>query len=107
MNRSASAWARSSYVLSSGAFMRLVIPRRFSGVSAANTPVQVASAPLGVRLPDPDDEAFLEIAVASVAEYLVTGNRAHFPPEACAGVSVVSPSAFVEAYRSVEDSGST
>ncbi len=68
---------------------------------------KVASAPLGRRLPDPDDEAFLEVAVASGAEYLVTGNLAHFPAEACVGVSVVPPAAFVEAYRSAEEPGNT
>jgi putative PIN family toxin of toxin-antitoxin system len=68
---------------------------------------KVASAPLSVRLPDPDDEAFLEVAVASGAEYLVTGNLVHFPNKACVGVSVVSPAVFVEAYRSAEDSGNT
>ena len=68
---------------------------------------KVASAPLSVRLPDPDDEAFLEVAVASGAEYLVTGNLVHFPAEACMGVSVVSPAVFVEAYRSAEDPGNT
>ena len=68
---------------------------------------KVASAPLGGRLPDSDDEAFLEVAVASGAEYLVTGNLVHFPAEACVGVSVVSPAAFVEAYRSAEEPGNT
>jgi uncharacterized protein len=29
--------------------------------------------------PDPDDDIFLECAQASGAEYLVTGNRRHFP----------------------------
>lgn len=67
---------------------------------------KVASAPLGARLPDPDDEAFLEVALASGAEYLVTGNLVHFPSEACVGVEVVSPAVFVEAYRA-EDSGNT
>ena len=71
------------------------------------TSEKVASAPLGERLPDPDDEAFLEVAVASGAEYLVTGNLVHFPAEACVGVSVVSPAVFVEAYRSAEDPGNT
>jgi len=68
---------------------------------------KVASEPLGVRLPDADDEAFLEVAVASGAEYLVTGNLVHFPAEACANVSVVSPGVFVEAYRSAWGSGNT
>jgi putative PIN family toxin of toxin-antitoxin system len=68
---------------------------------------KVASAPLSERLPVPDDEAFLEVDVVSGAEYLVTGNLVHFPAEACAGVSVVSPAVFVEAYRSAKDSGSS
>jgi putative PIN family toxin of toxin-antitoxin system len=71
------------------------------------TSEKVASAPLSGRLPDPDDEAFLEVAMASGAEYLVTGNLVHFPAEACAGVSVVSPAVFIEAYRSAEDPGNT
>jgi len=66
-----------------------------------------ASVPLGTRLPDPDDEAFLEVAIACGAEYLVTGNLVHFPSEARAGVSVVSPADFIEAYRSTERSGDT
>jgi len=51
----------------------------------------VASVPLSVSLPDPDDEPFLEIAISSGASYLVTGNDAHFPSELCQGVKVVSP----------------
>jgi uncharacterized protein len=68
---------------------------------------KAASAPLGMRLPDPDDEAFLEVAIACDAECLVTGNLAHFPSEASAGVSIVSPAEFIEAYRSAERSGNT
>jgi putative PIN family toxin of toxin-antitoxin system len=59
----------------------------------------VAASPLRARLPDPDDEAFLEIALASHAEYLVTGNLAHFPEVARAGQPVVSPAGFIAAYR--------
>jgi putative PIN family toxin of toxin-antitoxin system len=69
------------------------------------TSQKAASAPLKVRLPDPDDEAFLEVAIATEADYLVTGNLVHFPLEARAGVSVVSPAEFVEAYRSAERTG--
>ena len=59
----------------------------------------VAALPLGARLPDPDDEPFLEIAVACEAEYLVTGNRAHFPADACGEIAVVSPAELVAAIR--------
>jgi predicted nucleic acid-binding protein len=63
-----------------------------------------ASAPLSVRLPDADDEAFLEVAIAGDADYLVTGSLVHFPLEASAGVSVVSPADFIEACRSTQQS---
>ena len=53
--------------------------------------------PLPVRLPDPDDEPFLEVAVAALADYLVTGNVRHFPDSARHGVRVVSPREFVDA----------
>jgi uncharacterized protein len=65
---------------------------RTAGVSAA-------SQPLACRLPDRDDEPFLEVAVASVADYLVTGNMRHYPARLRFGITVVSPAEFVEAYR--------
>ena len=60
----------------------------------------VAAEPLRERLPDADDEPFLEVAVASSADYLVTGNLAHFPEPARAGVTVLTPAHFIERYRS-------
>ena len=53
--------------------------------------------PLPVRLPDPLDEPFLEVAVAALADCLVTGNVRHFPESARQNVRVVSPRQFVEA----------
>ena len=41
-------------------------------------------------LPDPDDAVFLHCAQTARAEYLVTGNKRHFPQEACGNVRVVS-----------------
>jgi putative PIN family toxin of toxin-antitoxin system len=64
------------------------------------TGLTVAASPLPSSLPDPDDNPFLEVALFGKADYLVTGNRAHFPEALCEGVMVVSPSEFVEAYRS-------
>jgi predicted nucleic acid-binding protein len=49
-----------------------------------------------LTLPDPGDEPFLEAAVASRADALVTGNRRHFPQKTCQGVRVESPGAFVQ-----------
>lgn len=65
----------------------------------------VASSPLSESLPDPDDEPFLEIALACHAEYLVTGNAAHFPPAQRQGAAILSPSEFLESYRKQQQSG--
>ncbi|MFH0789840.1 MAG: putative toxin-antitoxin system toxin component, PIN family [Pseudomonadota bacterium] len=59
----------------------------------------VASSPLTRPLPDPDDEPFLEVAFSGGQEYLVTGNQAHFPPDLCQGIKVLSPSDFLKHYR--------
>ena len=59
----------------------------------------VTTTPLPQNLPDPDDEPFLEVALAGGAEYLVTGNVKHYPEDRHRGMRVVSPGEFVEAYR--------
>ena len=60
--------------------------------------IPVVARPLSIRLPDPDDEPFLEIALAGGAP-LVTGNAKHYPPEARQSVEVHSPRSFIELYR--------
>ena len=55
--------------------------------------------PLAKRLPDPDDEPFLEVALGGKAQYLVTGNLKHFPVKKRQGIRVVSPGEFLEIYR--------
>jgi uncharacterized protein len=42
------------------------------------------------NLPDPDDTKFVDCAETAQAEFLVTGNKRHFPPEARGTVRVVS-----------------
>lgn len=59
----------------------------------------VAALPLSKRLPDPDDEVFLEVALSGRAQYLVTGNLKHFPMKEREGINVVSPRYFLEIYR--------
>jgi putative PIN family toxin of toxin-antitoxin system len=61
--------------------------------------IPVAAGPLAVRLPDPDDEPFLEVALAGGAQCLVTGNIKHYPAEARQGAEVLSPRSFIELYR--------
>lgn len=59
-----------------------------------------ATRPLAIRLPDPDDEPFLEAAVASAAECLVTGNGKHFPAAARRLARIVTPAELVRLIRS-------
>ena len=60
----------------------------------------VTGAPLKLRLPDPYDEPFLEVALAAKAEVLVTGNKRHFPKKASGGVRILSPTEFLELLES-------
>lgn len=59
------------------------------------TAVHVQCVPLAARLPDPDDEPFLEAALAAKADALVTGNLRHFPTPLRASIAVFSPSEFL------------
>ncbi len=57
----------------------------------------LSATPLRSRLPDANDQPFLEVAVSARAEHLVTGNLKHFPKSHRQGVRVVSPRDFLEA----------
>jgi len=59
----------------------------------------VSALPLPARLPDLDDEPFLEVALAGKVKYLITGNIKHFPLKQRGHVSVVSPAMFLDIYR--------
>ncbi len=62
----------------------------------------VAPFPLSGSLPDPDDEAFLEVTLASQAACLVTGNKKHFPAERCQGAKVISPNEFLIFFNNLQ-----
>ncbi len=64
-------------------------------LEAAGSPT--LAAPLPVTLPDPWDQMFIEVAVSSHADFLVTGNLEHFAKMARAGVRIVSPREFLDA----------
>lgn len=53
-------------------------------------------APLASPLPDDDDSPFLEIALSSGADCLVTGNIKHFPKRCSGKMPVLSPQQFIE-----------
>lgn len=60
----------------------------------------IVAPPLRLTLPDPDDAAFVEVAIAAACRFLITGNRKHFPTRAmgAAGrqIKVISPRDFLE-----------
>jgi putative PIN family toxin of toxin-antitoxin system len=59
----------------------------------------VSSLPLKNLLPDPDDEPFLEVAIAGKVRSLITGNSVHYPPLSREGINIFSPSEFLEYFR--------
>lgn len=59
----------------------------------------VVGTPLPFRLPDPDDEPFLEVALAARAEALVTGNKRHFPQKGYK-MRILSPAEFISGFGS-------
>lgn len=61
---------------------------------------RMTAVPVSVILPDKDDQAFLEVAIAGHAEALITGNLRHFPSSARLGVRVVDPATFLAQWRS-------
>jgi uncharacterized protein len=81
---------------------RFQLDRRLVGILIdfiVKTSEVTSSTPLRVSLSDPDDNCFLEVSLASRADYLVTGNTRHFPPELCCGVKVLSPTEFLDIVR--------
>lgn len=59
----------------------------------------VSSLPLKSQLPDPNDEPFLEVAIAGEVHSLVTGNSVHYPRSSREGIKLFSPKEFIEFYR--------
>jgi putative PIN family toxin of toxin-antitoxin system len=60
--------------------------------------VVVSVMPLKFRLPDPEDESFLEVALAGKAPAIVTGNKRHFPKKEYGGTKILSPAEFLEGF---------
>ena len=50
-------------------------------------------------LPDPDDEAFAQLALEAKVGYLVTCNQRHFPPDRLPALRVVSPREFLQILK--------
>ena len=58
----------------------------------------VAPKPLGYRLPDKDDEPFLEVAIAGEVSCLITGNLRHYPVKTRQKIPVISPTVFLAEF---------
>jgi len=50
-------------------------------------------------LTDVNDNLFLELALVSNADFLITGNKKHFPMDLFEGTRIVSPSTFWKSYE--------
>jgi putative PIN family toxin of toxin-antitoxin system len=64
----------------------------------------VSSSPLKCPLPDPDDEPFLEVAMAGNVKILITGNKVHYPSASREGMEILSPSEFIDSLRKIKKS---
>ena len=60
---------------------------------------RVVAPPLDLKLPDPDDAMFVEVAVAGQADAIATGHTGHFPPRSFRGLPVLSPAEFLAHHR--------
>ena len=75
-------------------------PVRWAAALAASAELVFPSVRLRRITPDPDDEVFLECAVAGEAHWLVAGDQRHLQSLVqVRGVRIVSPAAFLEILR--------
>jgi uncharacterized protein len=62
--------------------------------------IRAPSLPIVPNLPDPGDEPFLEAALSTKADFLITGNKKHYPARACKDVTVATPAEFLQKLAS-------
>ena len=61
--------------------------------------ILAAAEPLAERLPDPDDEPFLEVALAVPGAVLVTGNKKHFATASGQKTPILDPGEFISLWQ--------
>lgn len=74
------------------------VVKRFTRLLKTKSKI-VKPKPLGFNLNDSGDNKFLACALASKANYLVTGNIRHFPAPAYKGIQIISPREFWDVYK--------
>jgi len=52
-----------------------------------------------IKLPDPEDQIYLDLAVTSKAEYIISGNKKHFPEKFCKNIKILSPNEFLKVLK--------
>jgi putative PIN family toxin of toxin-antitoxin system len=62
--------------------------------------IRAPSLAITPRLPDTGDEPFLEAALSTKADFLITGNKKHYPARSCKNVTVVTPAEFLQQLSS-------
>jgi len=71
--------------------------QRFSEVAEHVEVVATAVSRLDrVKIPDPEDRPFMEVALSGAADAIVTGNTNHFPPSELQPVRVLTPRELLE-----------
>jgi putative PIN family toxin of toxin-antitoxin system len=60
--------------------------------------LRVTPMPLNIKLIDPDDLPFLEVALSSMADCIITGNKKHFQAALDRKVTVLSPAEFMRSF---------
>ena len=67
--------------------------------SIENVSEKYTAPPLSTELPDPDDQAFIEVAHSAEVAALLTGNSNPFPEPFRHGIHVLTPREFMDAWR--------
>jgi putative PIN family toxin of toxin-antitoxin system len=62
--------------------------------------IHAPSLPLVPSLSDHGDEPFLEAALSTKSDFLITGNKKHYPARLCKDVTVVTPAEFLRKLAS-------
>jgi putative PIN family toxin of toxin-antitoxin system len=62
--------------------------------------IRAPSLSIRPGLPDPGDEPFIEAALSTKADFLITGNKKHYPARSCKDVTVVTPAEFLQKLAS-------
>jgi putative PIN family toxin of toxin-antitoxin system len=58
--------------------------------------LRITPRPISAKLLDPDDLPFLEVAMSAQVDFLVTGNKKHYPPSVRRGIRVLAPKECLE-----------